>query len=126
MDEAVLIKAAREAAMRAYAPYSHFRVGAALVSGDRLWSGCNVENASYGLTLCAERNAVTTAIAEGVHTFDALVIAGPEIIPPCGACCQVLAEFCTAEMPVILTDHKGEKIKRMTFGELFPMPFRKD
>ncbi len=126
MDEnaiELLVKGAREAALRAYAPYSHFRVGAALLGEGKLWVGCNVENASYGLTLCAERNALTTAIAEGVHTFEGLAIAAQDAVPPCGACCQVLAEFCSPEMPIFLTNYSGTVVKRTTLGAIFPQPF---
>ncbi len=88
--------AARETSRRAYCPYSNFRVGAALLTGDgRVFSGCNVENASYGLTICAERNAIFHAVAEGAVTVRALLVYTPTDQPtaPCGACRQVLYEF---------------------------------
>ena len=99
-----LVTAARAAAARAYAPYSKYRVGAALLAADgTVFTGCNVENASYGLTNCAERTALFKAVSEGRRRFRALAIVGgtaraPAL--PCGACRQALAEFCKADMPV--------------------------
>ncbi|MDR2783992.1 MAG: cytidine deaminase, partial [Treponema sp.] len=92
-----LFTEARQAAFAAYAPYSKFRVGAALLSVDgRVFTGCNVENRSFGLTICAERNAVTHAVSKGCRSFSAIAIAAPDSpvpVPPCGACRQVLSEF---------------------------------
>ena len=89
-----LLAAARAAAQQAYAPYSQFSVGAALLLPDeRILTGCNVENASFGLTICAERNAVTRSIAEGVRCWKALVVVSPTGVSPCGACRQFLSEF---------------------------------
>jgi cytidine deaminase len=96
IDWNALHAAALAVQARAYAPYSQFQVGAALLGGDgRIFSGCNVENASYGLTVCAERNAVFAAVASGVRTFRAIAIVSSADVPitPCGACRQVLAEF---------------------------------
>lgn len=126
IDRKTLIDAATKARQQAYAPYSNFGVGAALLGGDGiLYTGCNVENASYGLTCCAERAALFAAIANGVHTFDAIAIVGGEIgdeatvsCPPCGACRQVLAEFCGDDFPIILADDT------VTLGELLPKAFR--
>ncbi|MEO8345204.1 MAG: cytidine deaminase [Betaproteobacteria bacterium] len=96
VDIEALVAAAREASACAYSPHSHFPVGAALATSDgRVFSGCNVENASFGLTICAERNAIFSAVAAGVREVQALVIYTPTSSPvtPCGACRQVLVEF---------------------------------
>jgi cytidine deaminase len=117
---------AREAAERAYCPYSGFRVGAALLADDRLFAGCNVENASSGLGLCAERVAVGAAVAAGARRFQALAIVcpdapeeSPEARLPCGACRQVLAEFAPPDLPVIV-----EGAGTFRLGDLLPRPFR--
>lgn len=110
---------------QAYVPYSHFPVGACLVTADgTLYQGVNIENASYGLTNCAERTAFFKAISEGKRQFKHLVIAGhtPEPISPCGACRQVMAEFCTPEMPVTLLGDDGV-MKETTVEELLPYTF---
>jgi len=102
--QALILKAA-DARRRAYAPYSKFRVGAALLGADGcIFQGCNMENASYGLTLCAERVAVAAAVAAGCRRFKALAIVGGRREPPypCGACLQVLSEFCRPDCPIIL------------------------
>ena len=91
-----LLDAATAVRLRAYAPYSNFQVGAALLAKDgRIFTGCNVENLSYGLTICAERNAIFAAVAAGVREFDAIAIVADtrEPVSPCGACRQVMAEF---------------------------------
>ncbi|WP_373323132.1 cytidine deaminase [Alkalihalobacterium chitinilyticum] len=119
MDEA---KTARE---KAYVPYSKFPVGAALLTKDgQVYKGCNIENASFGLTNCAERTAIFKAVSEGIHNFTAIaVVADTERpVPPCGACRQVLTEFCHAEMPVYLTNLKGD-VQEITVGELLPGAF---
>jgi cytidine deaminase len=102
-----LLVLAAEAAKAAYAPYSHFAVGAALRAEDgRIFTGCNVENASYGLAICAERNAVAHAVAEGAQRFDAVAVMTENGVTPCGACRQVLAEF-GPEMTVVVGDAAG-------------------
>jgi cytidine deaminase len=119
-----LIAAAREAAARAYAPYSHFHVGACLMADDdTLFAGCNVENASYGLTVCAERNAVFQMVAAGKQRFHMIVIytPTPEPTPPCGACRQVLREFANDAVVVSLCD--GPAVLRTTVAELLPHGF---
>lgn len=129
MDQAgiqALMEQAADAAGRAYAPYSSYRVGAALLASDgTVVSGCNVENASYGLTICAERVAVTRAVAGGHRTFRALaIVADGEQLPyPCGACRQVLAEFCTADFPVYVAQSVTDAPACRTLGELLPNAF---
>jgi cytidine deaminase len=119
-----LISAAREASTWAYCPYSKFRVGAALLTAEgKIVSGCNVENASYGLTVCAERTAVYGAVAQGHQRIQAIVIYTPTPIPsaPCGACRQVLNEFAPEADVISICDGRDEI--RMTARELFPKAF---
>lgn len=119
------IALAKTAASNAYAPYSKFRVGAAIVDKKgNLHSGCNVENASYGLTICAERNAVAKAAAAGQRDLAGIVIFTPtdDLIPPCGACRQVLSEFLEPDAPVITVNDKGER-QEWSMGELLPHAF---
>ena len=121
-----LARAAIDAAQRAYAPYSKFKVGAALLAEDgRVFTGCNVENASYGLTNCAERTAVLKAVSEGATRFKAIAIAGGagNVAMPCGACRQVLAEFCPPDAPVRCVSLDGAITKDFTVGELLPGVF---
>ena len=126
--EALLSKAA-EARDSAYAPYSHFTVGACLLAQNgRLYTGCNVENASYGATICAERVALVKAISEGVHAFSALAIVGGDageagtFCPPCGICRQVLSEFCEPTMPVVLLREGAVVV--IPLGDLLPHAFK--
>ncbi len=124
-----LLEEAKKARKKSYSPYSHFAVGAALLTADGdLFTGCNVENASYGATCCAERVALFSAIAAGKTDFRALAVVGGkagkepvELCPPCGICRQALSEFCPAEMPVYLCDREG--LKAFRFGELLPLTF---
>ena len=123
---ASLARSAIEASQRAYAPYSKFKVGAALLAEDgRVFTGCNVENASYGLTNCAERTAVFKAVSEGATRFMAIAIAGGvgDVAMPCGACRQVLAEFCPPDAPVRCVSLDGSIVKDFTVGELLPGVF---
>lgn len=117
-----LIQAAKNARTRAHAPYSHYKVGAALLStSDRTFVGCNVENASYGLTVCAERTAVFSAVAAGERTFKEIAIVTENGAAPCGACRQVLAEF-APDLVVHMADLRG-KATTMTLRELLPLGF---
>lgn len=126
-SEESLLKAARRAARNSYSPYSGFPVGAALMASDgRIFEGTNVENASYGLTLCAERSALVTAVASGRRQFVALAVAGGRrrVARPCGACLQVLAEFCGPDFPILLTtvgDTSGHE--RVHLRDLLPKVF---
>lgn len=119
-----LVEKAREARTRAYAPYSRFAVGAAALAADgRVFSGCNVENASFGLTICAERNALAAAIAAGQRPVAVAVVTEDGSTAPCGACRQVLAEFSPA-MPVVLAAAAGDSFKVYGLDELLPALFR--
>lgn len=120
---AILIKKAREAQQNAYAPYSHFSVGAAVLTEDtRIYTGCNVENASYGLTMCAERNAIYNAVAGGCRVFRALALVGtdPDWITPCGACRQVMEEF---HIPEIILTKSNDTYKIVSLRALLPHAF---
>ena len=124
-----LIAAAREAAARAYCPYSNYPVGAALLTRDgRIVTGCNVENVSFGLTLCAERTALVKAVSDGQCGFAALAVVGGDqtAAAPCGACRQVLAEFCAPEMPVFYARLTGGRCVATTVGALLPQAFTKN
>jgi cytidine deaminase len=121
-----LVSAARKVRRNAYAPYSGFRVGAAVLAGGAFHAGANVENASYGLTVCAERVAVGTAVAAGARRLEAVAVASgtEEPTPPCGACLQTLAEFGGPDLPVVLAGARG-RIVETTLGELLPRAFGK-
>lgn len=128
-SDASLLTAAREAATRAYAPYSRFQVGAALEAEDgRLFTGCNVENASYGLTVCAERVAVMAGVAAGCRLFKRIAIAagtGNEPATPCGACRQVLAEFARPGFEVLMTTlDQPRSLRCYKLGDLLPHAFK--
>ncbi len=123
-EVAALLAAARAGRDRAYAPYSEFTVGAALLCDDgTIVTGCNVENASLGLSMCAERAALFAAVAGGRRSFAAVAIAGPdgETTPPCGACRQVLAEF-NAGLTVAFTTTDGHRIEQL--DALLPVQFQ--
>ena len=123
-EKDLLIEAAKQARENAHAAYSNFRVGAALRStSGRIFGGCNVENATYGLTMCAERVAIFKAVSEGERGFSAIaVVTDSEVLtPPCGACRQLIWEFC-GDIPVSMANLKG-KIEVIQMRELFPRPF---
>jgi len=119
-----LVNLAKQARENAQAAYSNFRVGAALrASSGRMFGGCNVENATYGLTVCAERVAIFKAISEGERGFDAMAVVADtdSLTPPCGACRQLIWEFC-GDVPVILANLRG-KVEVARMRDLFPRPF---
>jgi cytidine deaminase len=119
-----IFEAALAARLRAHAPFSKFKVGAALEDLDgRIHTGCNVENATYGLTVCAERIAIFKAISEGVRGFRRIAVAADTgvLTPPCGACRQILWEFC-GDIEVLLVNLEG-KTESFRMKELFPRPF---
>ena len=129
MDYKELISKAILMTKKSYAPYSHFHVGAALLAKDgTVFTGCNIENAAYGPSNCAERTAVFKAVSEGVYDFEAIaVVGGPnaeiqDYCPPCGVCRQVLAEFCKKDFKIILAK-SPEEYKIFTLGELLPESF---
>jgi cytidine deaminase len=123
MDIDRLFALAEEASKASYSPYSKFRVGAALVCGDgSVFTGTNVENRSFGLTICAERSAILAAISAGKRDFEGIVIATPDAdypVSPCGACRQVLSEFMPSKAPVVFGCSAARQV-RTTLGELMP------
>ena len=124
MTRDALIEAAAKARERAHAPYSRFKVGAAVQdAGGRIFTGCNIENASYGLTICAERVAVFKAVSEGASALQriAVVTDTDPLTPPCGACRQVFWEFCR-DAEIILASLDGRR-EVITLEQLFPRPF---
>jgi len=124
VDFDALIAAAKQARENALAQFSHFKVGAALRTGSgKIFTGCNVENATYGLTMCAERVAIFKAISEGERRFDAIAVVteADALTPPCGACRQLIWEFC-GDVPVVLANLQG-KTEAIQMHELFPRPF---
>lgn len=126
-EEEALIALAALARTRAYAPYSGYSVGVAVVADDdRTFFGCNVENASLGLTLCAERSAMASAIAGGARKFRALVLVSDGIVPgtPCGACLQWLAEFGEPDTVVVVAAVSGQ-VQRWRLKDLLKEPFRR-
>ena len=130
INEKYLIEQAIEARSHAYTPYSHFQVGAALLTKQgKVYKGCNIENAAYTPSNCAERTAIFKAVSEGEREFAAIAIVGSmegesNTLPtgPCGVCRQVMAEFCSLDMPVIIAKSPADYIT-MTLGELLPLSF---
>lgn len=127
-----LIQEAINMLPKAYAPYSNFHVGAALLTKTgKIYRGVNIENASYGLCNCAERTAIFSAVKEGERDFDAIcIVGGPkgeieDFCPPCGACRQVMSEFCKNDFSIILA-RSVEDYELHTLGELFPLSFNSD
>ncbi len=121
-----LLAAARKARKNAYAPHSNFPVGAAVLGADgRIFSGCNVENSSFGLTCCAERNAIFAMVAAGVREIREILVIGDteEFLPPCGACRQVIAEFASPQAVVHMCNRSGVG-RDATVDELVPFIFR--
>ena len=130
MDSRHLLQRAKDARKGAYAPYSGFFVGAALLCRDgRIFLGCNIENASFSPTCCAERVAIFKAISEGAREFEAIAVVGGHgedtqpMCTPCGVCRQVLSEFCDDHLTVILESRDGSPLK-LSMGELLPARFR--
>jgi len=119
-----LIESAKKARERAFAPYSNFRVGAAVrTRSGKIFTGCNVESASYGLTVCAERVAIWKAVSEGEKEFEQIAVVADtqELTPPCGVCRQILWEFC-GDMPVTFANLKGD-VETVQMKELLPRAF---
>ncbi len=130
MDVKELCLTATAAMRAAYAPYSGYHVGAALLTDSgRVYTGCNIENASFSATVCAERTALFKAVSEGERSFAMLAVAGGKggklcgVFPPCGICRQVLAEFCPPDMPVILVKDAIGAYETHTLAELLPLAF---
>ena len=124
IDDTKLVEAAADVRTRAYAPYSNFKVGAAVETEDGdIYTGCNVESASYGLTVCAERVAIWKGISRGVTKFGriAVVVDTEEPTPPCGTCRQIIWEFC-GDVPVILANLNGKK-ETVMMSDLLPRAF---
>ena len=129
MTREALCAAAIQAMGKAYAPYSGYKVGAALLTADgKVYTGCNIENASYTPTICAERTAIFKAVSEGNRAFAMLAVCGGKdgvitgAFPPCGVCRQVMAEFCGKDMPVLMVSGESSYTE-CTLGELLPYAF---
>lgn len=128
MDIGRLVKEAVKAREKSYSPYSKFKVGAALLSANgKIYTGCNVENAAYSPTNCAERTAFFKAVSEGQKKFSAIAIAGGEnklkLCYPCGVCRQVMAEFCDPETFRIIVTEDGSGYKEYLLKEMYPLSF---
>ena len=131
MDYLSLMRQACEARKKSYAPYSHFCVGAALLcKNGKVYTGCNIENAAYTPTNCAERTAIFKAVSEGEREFEAIAIIGGKqgeaggFCAPCGVCRQVISEFCDKDFKIVLGT--ADSVKAYTLAELLPLSFTKD
>ena len=129
MDTDLLIQTAVKMLDFSYVPYSHFHVGAALLTkSGKIYTGCNIENAAYGQSNCAERTAIFKAVSEGEKEFEAIAVVGgsegkiEDFCPPCGVCRQVMAEFCDKDFKIILSNGKKE-VKTFTLSDLLPESF---
>ena len=129
MDTDLLIQTAVKMLDFSYVPYSHFHVGAALLTkSGKIYTGCNIENAAYGPSNCAERTAIFKAVSEGEKDFEAIAVVGgsegkiEDFCPPCGVCRQVMAEFCDKDFKIILSNGKKE-VKTFTLSDLLPESF---
>jgi cytidine deaminase len=125
MDEKRLVEAANQAKDFSYAPYSKFHVGAALLCADgSVYTGCNIENAAYGPSNCAERTAIFKAVSEGQRSFTAIAIISDSdtYTAPCGVCRQVMSEFCDSKFIILMCNNQGE-YRKTTLGELLPCAF---
>lgn len=128
LDDLELIKEAKKAKEFSYSPYSGFRVGAALLTkSGKVFTGCNIENAAYSPTNCAERTAVFKAVSEGEREFEGIAVVGDgeDCLAPCGVCRQVLLEFCNPKEFYVLMAGSGETYKKMTLAQLMPESFSK-
>lgn len=122
-----LVMLAVKAREKAYVPYSGFHVGAALIADNgKIYTGCNIENASYGATICAERTAITKAISEGARKIMAIAVSSDsdKATMPCGICRQTIGEFCTSDMPLYLSDKNGQ-FETYSFDEILPHAFKR-
>ncbi len=127
-DYKILMSEAQKARPKSYSPYSHFRVGAALLTkSGKIYTGCNIENAAYTPTVCAERTAIFKAVSDGERDFEALAVIGgaegetADFCAPCGVCRQVIAEFCNKDFKIILGNE--DKFKTYTLDGLLPFAF---
>ncbi len=118
-----LIATAIGARANAHAPYSHYRVGAAVLANGRIFPGVNVENASYGGTICAERVALCSAIAQGCNHPTLVVVATPDVAAPCGICRQFMAEFGRDLTVLLVNSSTGQVVQQLTVDQLLPFPF---
>lgn len=123
MDLKKLRQMAMEVAQKAYSPYSKLNIGCSILTTEgQIFAGCNVENSSYGATICAERNAISTAVSQGHTSFSAVYVYSPEGLLPCGICRQFLHEFTSPDLTIIIGDEQGNE-KKLSMSDIFPRPF---